>query len=407
VGYIEQALQVLPHLPETRATREQAIDCRLALRSALFPSRDSGRILAYLREAETLAAVLDDPRRLAQASYFLSVHFNLMGAHDQAITAAQRALALATASGEVVLQALANNYLGRSYHNQGYYRQAIACFGQTVAGFDGARRRERCGQVFLPAVSSRAYLAVCHAELGTFVEGQALGEEGLRIAEAVDDPGSRMFALWGIGTLGLRQGDLRRALPRLERALGICQDVDLPAMFPIQATTLGAAYTLAGRIADAVLLLTQALEQTATTEEAVAFQALCCLPLGEAHLRAGRLEEAHACAQEAYAAACGHQERGHEVYALRLLGEIAAHRVPPQLEQAEAHYRQAIALSDALGMRPLHAHCHHGLGMLYAQSGEWEQARTPLATAIALYRAMDMAFWLSPAEAALGQVEGQ
>ena len=84
VGYFEQALSALPHLPEQRDTREQAIDLRLALRSALLPSGDLERILAYLREAETLAEALDDPRRLGQVSNFLSVHFYLMGAYDQA-----------------------------------------------------------------------------------------------------------------------------------------------------------------------------------------------------------------------------------------------------------------------------------------------------------------------------------
>ena len=54
------------HLPETRDTREQAIDLRLALHAALWPSGDFGRILALLREAEVLAKVLSDPHRLGQ-----------------------------------------------------------------------------------------------------------------------------------------------------------------------------------------------------------------------------------------------------------------------------------------------------------------------------------------------------
>jgi predicted ATPase len=64
VGSFEQALSVLPHLPETRDTREQAIDLRLALRSALNPLGDLGRILALLCEAEAVAKALNDPRRL-------------------------------------------------------------------------------------------------------------------------------------------------------------------------------------------------------------------------------------------------------------------------------------------------------------------------------------------------------
>ena len=164
---------------------------------------------------------------------------DIMGAYDQAIAAAQRALALATAGGDVVLHALANQHLGYAYHAQGDYRRAIDCLGQTVASLDGARRRERFGQVFLPAVISCACLAWCHAELGTFAEAVPVGTEGLRIAEAVAHPGSLMAASWGIGLLVLRQGDLHRALSLLERAVGICQDADLPALFPSDGCGLG------------------------------------------------------------------------------------------------------------------------------------------------------------------------
>ena len=55
-------------------------------------------------------------------------------------------------------------------------------------------------------------------------------------------------------------------------------------------------------------------------------------------------------------------------------------------------------------MRPLQAHCHRGLGMLYARIGQPEQARLALSAAIDLYRAMETTFWLPPAEAALAQI---
>jgi len=77
-------------------------------------------------------------------------------------------------------------------------------------------------------------------------------------------------------------------------------------------------------------------------------------------------------------------------------------RLPPDAERAETYYQQALA--EALGMRPLVAHCHHGLGRLYCQTGRREQVRAALSAAIELYRAMDMTFWLPQAEAALVQV---
>ena len=105
--------------------------------------------------------------------------------------------------------------------------------------------------------------------------------------------------------------------------------------------------------------------------------------------------------------ACKHQERSRQASALRLLGEIAAHRDPPEVESAQTYYRQALALAESLGMRPLQAHCHRGLGILYTEAGQAEQARVSLSAAITLYRAMDMTCWLPRAEAALALVEGQ
>ena len=80
---------------------------------------------------------------------------------------------------------------------------------------------------------------------------------------------------------------------------------------------------------------------------------------------------------------------------------------PPHVEAAEAHCRAALAVAKELGMRPLQAHCHLGVGKLYAESGRREEARAELSTAIALYRTMDMTFWLPQAEAVLAQGEGR
>ena len=149
-GRLRAGAGALQHLPDSRDTREQAIDLRLALRTALRPLGYSGRILAALREAEVLAETLKDPRRLGQISVFLTNYFFIMGAPDQAIAAGQRAIALAAASGEVVIHALANFYLGNTYEAQGNYRRAIDCLRQTVASFDGTRRHDRVGQVTYP-----------------------------------------------------------------------------------------------------------------------------------------------------------------------------------------------------------------------------------------------------------------
>jgi tetratricopeptide (TPR) repeat protein len=134
-------------------------------------------------------------------------------------------------------------------------------------------------------------------------------------------------------------------------------------------------------------------------ERAAAIKFLPCNSLwigwwGEAALLAGRLEDAMQHATRALDIARAQKEQGYEAYALRLLGSIAVHRHPMEVAPAEA-----------LGMRPLQAHCYRGLGMLYAALGQREQARVELATAVEMYRGMEMTFWLPETEAALAEVD--
>jgi len=119
------------------------------------------------------------------------------------------------------------------------------------------------------------------------------------------------------------------------------------------------------------------------------------------------LDEAVDLAASALAFARTLKARGNEAYALWLHGEIHAQQEPLASEAADAYYQQALALADELGMRPLQAHCHLGLGTLYAKIGRLEHARAEFSAAIDLYRAMQMTLWLPQAEGALAQVEGQ
>jgi class 3 adenylate cyclase/tetratricopeptide (TPR) repeat protein len=403
VGCYEQALAALEHLPEQRALREQAIDLRFELYSARLVLGQLDRVLHDLRAAETLAEALDDPRRLGRVSLYMARCFLMARQYDRAMASSQRALALAAARGDNYTPIEANNFLGLVYFLQGDYRQAMDANRRAMALLEGEQRYERFGEPILPAVRCRTYLALCLAEVGAFAEGIAVGEEGLHIAEAVKHPVSLVEAYRSVGLPYLRQGDLHQALPLLERAAGLCEEADLPFHFSLLALALGTAYILCGRVDEAVRLLERVLEQTASIGR-IGGQALLLFTLGEAHLHAGRLEEARTLAARALEHARTYQERGHEAYALRLLGEIAAHRDPPEVEEAEASYRQALALAEVLGMRPLLAHCHLGLGTLYAKTEQREQAHAELAAAIDLYRTMEMTFWLSKAEATLTEV---
>jgi tetratricopeptide (TPR) repeat protein len=141
-----------------------------------------------------------------------------------------------------------------------------------------------------------------------------------------------------------------------------------------------------------------------TATNLVTLQSLCNFLLGEAQMLAGHIEGARVHAERALVLAREHQERGHQAYALQLLGDIAARRELPDAEQAEIHYQHALALAESLGMYPLTAHCHRSLGELYVGLGRPDKAHAELRDAIEVYHAMDMTFWLPQTEAALAQV---
>ena len=169
---------------------------------------------------------------------------------------------------------------------------------------------------------------------------------------------------------------------------------------PFISGYLGATYTRSGSPAEGLSLLDQALK----TLESMGLRSLLPLftaYLGEANLLAGRPADAVEMAGRALRLARERGLRGYEAHAVRLLGEIASHPDPPDAEAAEGHYRQALARADELGMRPLVARCHLGLGTLYRRIGKRQESQEHLSTATAMFREMDMRFWLEKVEAEL------
>ena len=88
------------------------------------------------------------------------------------------------------------------------------------------------------------------------------------------------------------------------------------------------------------------------------------------------------------------KERGHEAWALHLLGEIGFHE-GMDLSSVQSHYRESLALAEQLGMRPLVAHCRIGLGKCYLRNGSTVTAHEHLTVATNSYREMNMQFWLN------------
>jgi tetratricopeptide (TPR) repeat protein len=399
VASFEQALQAFAHLPEHGDTRVLAIDLRLALGRSLQPLGEYGRCLALLGEAEALARGLDDRARLGWVLAMMAVVLRITGDQDGAMAAGRQALEFAAELGDRALQERASQHLGHACWAIGDFGRAAELLRWNVEAAD----RESGTPSKDGRIQSRALLALTLSALGAFAEGRRHGEEALRLA-ALEGRGTTLnIAHNRLGYLYLAQGDLEQAIRVLDQGLALCRASGDRDQLRVIMGHLGYASALQGRLAEGRALLEEAIRENIRMG-ALENQARQLAWLSEICRLAGRGEEAwqHAC--QALDLARQQKARGNEALALYQLGAAHAHADPPDVAQAKAHYQQALALAEELGMRPLVAHCHLGLGRLYGQTGHREPARAALATAIAMYCAMDMTFWLPQAEAALAQV---
>jgi tetratricopeptide (TPR) repeat protein len=399
VASFEQALQALAHLPEHGDTRVLALELRLALAPSLNQLGEYGRYLALLGEAEALARALDDRARLGRVLASMARVLGMTGDHDGAMAVGQQALELAAMLGESALQVEASVYLGQAYYANGDFGRAAELLRRNVEAADrGSGTPSTALRIW-----SQAWLARILSELGAFAEGRRHGEEALRLATLEGRGITPILAHGCLGHLYLVKGDLEHAIRVLEPGLALCRASGNRNWLPQIVAGLGSASALQGRLAEGRALLEEAFSESIRTG-ALRNHSLRVAWLSEVCRLEGRGEEAWQHARQALDLARQQKERGNEAVALHQLGTVHAHADPPDVAPAEAHYQQALALAEELGMRPLVAHCHHGLGRLYCQTGRGEQARTTLAAAIDLYRAMEMIFWLPQAERALAEV---
>jgi class 3 adenylate cyclase/tetratricopeptide (TPR) repeat protein len=387
VGFLDQALEALVNLPESRQTLEQAVDLRFDLRNALFALGTLAPISDHLRRAAELAEALGDHRRLGWVAAYMSHYFWRVGDLGRAIESGQRALTIAEELQDVGLHTT-NVNLGLAYYTAGDYPHAIECLRKTMTILQADHARRRFGWAGVPAIISRAYLIGCLSELGEFAEGAKLADEVIRLAEAAEHPFSLGQAYISVGILHVRWGDLARAIPILERALTLSRVSDVAALFPGVASALGYAYALAGRTAEGISLLENAIAHAVSTQIR-ARQSLWNTWLSETYLLAHMSTPARESAQRAVDLSRELGARGNEAYALRMAAEVFA-QDDKRIDEAEPAYRRAIALAEELGMRPLLGHSHLGLGRLYQRLGKAGEAQAEQRAALELFRSLGM-----------------
>jgi tetratricopeptide (TPR) repeat protein len=398
----EQALDALRRLPHPPDAITEALDIRFDLRNAMLVLGERERLSAVLDEAEALAETIGDERRLGRALNYKVVYLTQSGDFEAALRAGLRSLAIGERLADVAIQVVAHGYLGEIYVRRGECRDAVRHCEAAVAMIPVGLRQERFGQSAIQGAWARNMLAMALGALGRFVEAFTVVREAMHVADEAGHVYSLLFPLWGLGTLKLDHGDFAGAVVPLERGLDLCRKREIPLLLHSFAWALGAAFHRIGRRADGLALMEGAARDAVGWARFAGFNHVEAL--GRAYLDAGRLADARRMAHSELEGVRRRGQPGGESQLLRLLGDIATHSERHAIETAEAHYREALALAEALGLRPLVAHCHLDLGKLCRRAGERTRAQEYLAMAAMMYREMDMRFWLEQAEAAMTEL---
>jgi len=401
-AYLEQAIDALKRLPESPSTLETGIDLRFELRNAVAQTTTGYRgLIDHLKGAETLSRALGDRHRLGRALDLQSNYWRTVGELEQAITLADRSLAIAEELNDVGLAVAARLHLGMAYHEAGDYGRGMSVLLDNVVLLGDDDAQERFGLAVPPAELSRVWLAYCLAEKGDLHEGIKCAVEARRFAEQTGRRLDMVYALRAQIVVYLWKGDFETVVSLSEQLLALSASEDLAIGRPVAAAALGYVQALCGQVEEGRSRLEEAL--TALSSMGIhVMLALFRVWRSEILGFQGHFEEAEEEARGALDLARERGCRGYEAYALRVLAELAMRRASHS--SASTRYREALALAGELGMRPLVAHCHLGLGKLCRRTGKREQAREHLTTATTMYREMDMRFWLAQAEAELKEL---
>ncbi len=392
-----RALEALRALPEDRAAQEQGVDMLLALRHAMLPLGEDDGIRDALRRATDLAERLGDRRRQAHVAVYLGSHHWYTGEHEQAHGLAAAALQAGTELGDAALCASATYVMAVSHEARGAYREAVRLLRPLVTSVTAGLTGATLGSASASAVFSTSYLARSLSELGDFAAAREIAEQGMRIMAPLHHPFLTVHATCSTATVALRQGRAEEVIPLLEGLREVNVAGSALVVFPINEWFRAYAYALVGH--PETLDLLRRTERLTDEARFTYYYPLWLSLLGEGYLLAGEPEDALRRAERALALSRERGERGHEGWSLRLLGEVVSALRPEHVDEIGESYRAALALAGELGMEPLRAHCHLGLGRLAERAGASAEAAEHLSIARHLLEAMAMTRWLDSANA--------
>jgi len=409
-GRYQQALDLLTRLPATPENIGRGIDVRLELHAPLVGLGELPRTIELHQEAGELARQLEDRPRLGRIASRMANLAWLDARYPSAIELAQEALRIAAVIDDSDVRAEATDVrinathvLGLTYLSLGQYHTSIELLRQNVEGPAASVARQRSGFTIPPYVFGCGLLAWGSGLLGDFEAALTYGRRGVDEAEVSGSFHAQAAACLYLATALVSKGEFEAALPLCERGLRLSETSAISFWRAFGYSMWGWALACSGEPVQGL----PHLEQGAVLQESVGIKAIRSVfwtRWGEGLLLNGNVQEARHVAGRGMELAVASGERGFEAEAHYLLARTAAEGRAPEMEAAGLHYERASALAAELGMGPLLARCHLGLGTVYRRTGNRQQVKNHLTTATMMFREMDMRFWLERAEAEMREL---
>jgi tetratricopeptide (TPR) repeat protein len=353
-----------------------------------------------MRQAHALAEKLNDDRRCGLVCAHLMDALMLRGELDEARTCGTKALAIARTLGDLDLRILTTGYLEEVHYHFAEYERTVELAKGNLAALPANRIYDKFGRNFPASVCSLHNLVISLSQLGRFSEAAEYLAGVNRIAEATRHAYTLGTAHRGAVMLHVSHGDWPRAHLESTRMIAVLRSGHVVDLLP---AALAHSAMILARLGETSAVLSrlreyeQLVERLTTSTRSIGMPDAVYLALGRTCLLLGRLDEAWKLGNDVVESFVS--QPGFMATALHLLGDVASHPDRFDAESAETKYREALALAEPRGMRPLVAHCLLGLGKLYTRAGKREEAQKHLPTATTMYREMGMTYWLEQAEA--------
>ncbi len=349
VGFFDQALIALSHLPETDENLRRGIDVRLGMRIALGPLIEIQRALNVLEEAAAIALRLGDIARVAQIDASRCVFQTIMGHLEDAIASGTRSVAKASELPEPTHKLNGAYALAQAHWFAGNFSQTEAVLEANLPILRGPMRLRSAGTSGSISVLSLVCLSKTYAITGLFDHALDLAREAQDIANETGKPYDLTYGRVASGFAHIMAGDAEPALAELTVALDHCRRGNIPLLVPSVARYLGRAYALLGDIDAAHDLLEESLE-SCRAQSMTALTIWCGLASGHAHLEGGTHDDAADRLEHILALARKHTYRPAEAHGWHLLAR--SRLAQGNILSARQALELSATMSDEMNMQP-------------------------------------------------------